>query len=141
MKRIILLLTLLVSLQGYGQIIEGVKHIEIVSEISDTMALINKYDVDKINRTYFEKNRLDSLNRINEDIIKLYEKKYLSLANITDIKDDIIKDKDLLISETKSSLEAKYEAQKEETKKMQNKKIIWQSISIAEIAIFLLIIL
>lgn len=141
MKRVILLLTLLVSLQGYGQVIEGVKHIEIVSEISDTMALINKYDVDKINRTYFEKNRLDSLNRINEDIIKLYEKKYLSLANITDIKDDIIKDKDLLISETKSSLEAKYEAQKEETKKMQNKKIIWQSISIAEIAIFLLIIL
>lgn len=124
MKKIILFFVLFVSIQGYGQVIDGVKHIEIVSEICDTMALINKNDVDKINRTYFEKNRLDSLNKINEDIIRLYEKKYLSLSNISDIKDDIIKDKDLLISETKSALDAKYEAQKEETEKIRTKKII-----------------
>ena len=35
-----------------------------------------------------------------------------------------IKDKDLLIDETKDALEAKYEDQKLETKKMKNKKLI-----------------
>lgn len=105
------------------------------------MVLLNKPDIDKINRTYFEKNKIDSLNKINEEIIKLYIQKDISLVNIIDLKDSIIKDKDQLISETKTSLEGKLEAQKQETKKMRTKKIIWQSISVAEIGIFLLLIL
>lgn len=141
MRKLILFLFLCFSLNGFAQTIQGVKHIEIVSEIQDTMVLLNKPDIDKINRTYFEKNKIDSLNHINEEIIKLYIQKDISLVNIIDLKDSIIKDKDQLISETKTSLEGKYEAQKQETKKMRTKKIIWQSISLAEIGIFLLIIL
>ena len=84
MKKLITILFLFFSILGYSQTIEGVKHIEIVSEIQDTMALLN----------------------------------------ISSLKDDIIKDKDLLIDETKDALEAKYEDQKLETKKMRNKKLI-----------------
>jgi len=105
------------------------------------MALLNKQDIDKINKIFFERDKLDSLNRANEEIIALYQTKCLYLLNTSSLKDDIIRDKDLLIDETKSSLEAKYETQKLETKKMRNKKMIWQGISIAEIAIFLIIIL
>ena len=142
MKQLILFLLLfLLVVPMYGQVIEGVKHIEIVSEIQDTMALLNKKDIDKINQVFFEREKLDSLNRTNEELISLYQAKCLSLLNISSLKDDIIKDKDLLIDETKTSLEAKYEDQKLETKKMRNKKLIWQGISIAEIAIFLIIIL
>ena len=142
MKQLILFLLLfLLVVPMYGQVIEGVKHIEIVSEIQDTMALLNKKDIDKINQVFFEKEKLDSLNRTNEELVSLYQAKCLSLLNISSLKDDIIKDKDLLIDETKTSLEAKYEDQKLETKKMRNKKLIWQGISIAEIAIFLIIIL
>lgn len=142
MKQLILFLLLfLLVVPMYGQVIEGVKHIEIVSEIQDTMALLNKKDIDKINQVFFEREKLDSLNRANEELISLYQAKCLSLLNINSLKDDIIKDKDLLINETKISLEAKYEDQKLETKKMRNKKLIWQGISIAEIAIFLIIIL
>lgn len=141
MKKLITILFLFFSILGYGQTIEGVKHIEIVSEIQDTMALLNKKDIDKINQVFFEKEKLDSLNRANEELISLYQAKCLSLLNISSLKDDIIKDKDLLIDETKDALEAKYEDQKLETKKMRNKKLIWQGISIAEIAIFLIIIL
>lgn len=142
MKQLILFLLLfLLVVPMYGQVIEGVKHIEIVSEIQDTMALLNKKDIDKINQVFFEREKLDSLNRTNEELISLYQVKCLSLLNISSLKDDIIKDKDLLIDETKTSLEAKYEDQKLETKKMRNKKLIWQGISIAEIAIFLIIIL
>lgn len=142
MKQLILFLLLfLLVVPMYGQVIEGVKHIEIVSEIQDTMALLNKKDIDKINQVFFEREKLDSLNRANEELISLYQAKCLSLLNISSLKDDIIKDKDLLIDETKDALEAKYEDQKLETKKMRNKKLIWQGISIAEIAIFLIIIL
>lgn len=125
MKQLILFLLLfLLVVPMYGQVIEGVKHIEIVSEIQDTMALLNKKDIDKINQVFFEKEKLDSLNRANEELISLYQAKCLSLLNISSLKDDIIKDKDLLIDETKDALEAKYEDQKLETKKMKNKKLI-----------------
>ena len=125
MKQLILFLLLfLLVVPMYGQVIEGVKHIEIVSEIQDTMALLNKKDIDKINQVFFEREKLDSLNRTNEELISLYQAKCLSLLNISSLKDDIIKDKDLLIDETKTSLEAKYEDQKLETKKMRNKKLI-----------------
>lgn len=142
MKQLILFLLLfLLVVPMYGQVIEGVKHIEIVSEIQDTMALLNKKDIDKINQVFFEREKLDSLNKVNEDLVMVYQAKCLQLLQISDLKDGIIKDKDLLIDETKTSLEAKYEDQKLETKKMRNKKLIWQGISIAEIAIFLIIVL
>lgn len=124
MKKLITILFLFFSLLGYSQTIEGVRHIEIVSEIQDTMALLNKKDIDKINQVFFEREKLDSLNKTNEELISLYQSKCLSLLNISSLKDDIIKDKDLLIDETKTSLEAKYEDQKLETKKMRNKKLI-----------------
>lgn len=125
MKQLILFLLLfLLVVPMYGQVIEGVKHIEIVSEIQDTMALLNKKDIDKINQVFFEREKLDSLNKVNEDLVMVYQAKCLQLLQISDLKDGIIKDKDLLIDETKDALEAKYEDQKLETKKMRNKKLI-----------------
>ena len=124
MKKLITILFLFFSILGYSQTIEGVKHIEIVSEIQDTMALLNKKDIDKINQVFFEREKLDSLNRANEELISLYQAKCLSLLNIGCLTYDIIKDKDFLIDETKDALEAKYEDQKLETKKMRNKKLI-----------------
>ena len=81
MKKLITILFLFFSILGYGQTIEGVKHIEIVSEIQDTMALLNKKDIDKINQVFFEREKLDSLNRANEELISLYQAKCLSLLN------------------------------------------------------------
>ena len=72
MKKLITILFLFFSILGYGQTIEGVKHIEIVSEIQDTMALLNKKDIDKINQVFFEREKLDSLNRANEELINLF---------------------------------------------------------------------
>lgn len=125
MKQLILFLLLfLLVVPMYGQVIERVKHIEIVSEIQDTMALLNKKDIDKINQVFFEREKLDSLNKVNEDLVMVYQAKCSQLLQISDLKDGIIKDKDFLINETKDALEAKYEDQKLETKKMRNKKLI-----------------
>jgi hypothetical protein len=74
----------------YGQFLPGVKHIEIISEIEDSMVLLNKPDVDKINKTYFEKEKLDSLNAYNENVIELLENKVY-------IQDSIIINNNLLL--------------------------------------------
>ena len=75
---------------AYGQFLPGVKHIEVVSEIQDSMVLLNKPDVDKINKMYFEKEKLDSLNVYNEKTIELLENK-------VDIQDSIIVNSALLL--------------------------------------------
>lgn len=75
MYKLVTLLLLFWSTFAYSQFLPGVKHIEVVSEIADSMVLLNKVDVDKINKTYFEKNKLDSVNFHNEQIIDLLESK------------------------------------------------------------------
>lgn len=75
MRKIITFILLFFSINVHGQFLPGVKHIEVVSEIEDSMVLLNKPDVDKINKTYFEKNKLDSLNTYNEKTISLLEQK------------------------------------------------------------------
>ena len=64
--------------KGQDDVLSKVKHIEVVSEIQDTMALINKDDINKINKVFFERNYLDSLRVVDSMIIdnstKLKEK-------------------------------------------------------------------
>ena len=75
MRRFIIFILLFCSVNMFGQFLPGVKHIEIVSELQDSMILLNKPDVDKINRMYFEKEKLDSINTYNEKIMELLEEK------------------------------------------------------------------
>lgn len=74
----------------YGQFLPGVKHIEVISEIEDSMVLLNKPDIDKINKTYFEKEKLDSLNVYNEKTIELLQDKI-------NMQDSIIVNNNLLL--------------------------------------------
>ena len=74
MYKIIAVILMFCSTFVYGQFLPGVKHIEVVSEIQDSMVLLNKPDVDKINKMYFEKEKLDSLNMLK---LSLMYKRYL----------------------------------------------------------------
>lgn len=69
MRSFITWLLLLMSISLFAQKLDQIKHIEIVSEIQDSMALINKEDIEKINKTFYEKRQLDSLTFINDSII------------------------------------------------------------------------
>lgn len=69
MKYIVLIICLLFSFNTFAQDLDSVKHIIVVTELQDTMALINKDDINKINKTFYEKNILDSLNKLNDSII------------------------------------------------------------------------
>lgn len=77
-------------LTAHCQFLPGVKHIEIVSEVQDSMVLLNKPDIDKINKTYFEKRKLDSLNVYNNKHVELLEDKI-------EIKDSIIINQELML--------------------------------------------
>ena len=68
------------------------------------MALINKQDIDKINRTYFIKNKLDSLNCLNEAIIRELNVKVAAQDSIIFNQLGIISNKDYIILEYKNEL-------------------------------------
>lgn len=111
----------------YGQFLPGVKHIEIISEIEDSMVLLNKPDVDKINKTYFEKEKLDSLNTYNEKTIELLENKI-------NIQDSIITNNNLLLKNEialnkylTKSIEDNTTQYEKYLRREKAKKICWQT--------------
>ena len=79
---------LVIILLSFSQILWGqsdslhkrVKHVEVISEIQDTMALINKDDINKINKVFYERNVLDSLRVVDSCIIENQNK----LKQLTD---------------------------------------------------------
>lgn len=87
---IISCLFLFISVVANCQFLPGVKHIEIVSDIQDSMVLLNKPDIDKINKTYFEKRKLDSLNTYLNESVDL-------LNNQVTIQDSIISNQEIII--------------------------------------------
>lgn len=138
MKKLwIILIISLFSISSYAQ------HIELISEPTDSMALISKEDIDIINNVFNERNILDSLNTINASIISNLELVRLQHLNI--IKDQkviiqndslIINRQELLLNEREKILQ-KYQ---KDIKNQKTQKTIWMSTS-GGLAIALLIIL
>ena len=126
----------------YGQFLPGVKHIEIISEIEDSMVLLNKPDVDKINKTYFEKEKLDSLNAYNKTTIELLENKI-------NIQDSIIVNNNLLLKNEiavnkylTKSIEDNTTQYEKYLRREKAKKICWQTATgIAVVGIILALVL
>lgn len=69
MRKFIIGILLLFTCSLYGQNLDEIKHIELISEVSDTMALINKEDINKINKVFYERQYTDSLLVVNDSII------------------------------------------------------------------------
>ena len=138
MKKLwIILIISLFSISSYAQ------HIELISEPTDSMALISKEDIDIINNVFNERNILDSLNIINDSIINNLELVRLQHLNI--IKDQkviiqndslIINRQELLLNEREKILQ-KYQ---KDIKNQKTQKTIWMSTS-GGLAIALLIVL
>ena len=75
MRKILLVLSLMVGFNCFAQ-----THVEYISEPTDSMALISKQDIDIINNVFKERDVLDSLHNINEQIISNLE---INFENIT----------------------------------------------------------
>lgn len=133
--RWITIILIFISLNCFSQNISQIKHLETISEITDTMALINKQDIDKINRTYFIKNKLDSLNCLNEAIIRELNVKVAAQDSIIFNQLWIISNKDYIILEYKNKHDELIANNLKQIKKEQRKSRIFKIFSASELAI------
>lgn len=133
--RWITIILIFISLNCFSQNISQIKHLEAISEITDTMALINKQDIDKINRTYFIKNKLDSLNCLNEAIIRELDAKVAAQDSIIFNQLGIISNKDHIILEHKNKHDELIANNLKQLKKEQRKSRIFKIFSASELAI------
>ena len=133
--RWITIILIFISLNCFSQNISQIKHLETISEITDTMALINKQDIDKINKTYFIKNKLDSLNCLNEAIIRELNAKVAAQDSIIFNQLGIISNKDYIILEYKNKHDELIANNLKQIKKEQRKSRIFKIFSASELAI------
>lgn len=133
--RWITIILIFISLNCFSQNISQIKHLETISEITDTMALINKQDIDKINRTYFIKNKLDSLNCLNEAIIRELNVKVAAQDSIIFNQLGIISNKDYIILEYKNKHDELIANNLKQIKREQRKSRIFKIFSASELAI------
>ena len=142
---------IVIFLLSFSQIMWGqtdsfnkIKHIEIISEIQDTMALINKNDINKINKVFYERNVLDSLRIVDSCIIEsqnklkqLTDSIVVTQINTIENQSSIIEQYESVISESNSEI---IELEKKQ-KKDKNSKIAWQSVSGTLAAVVLVLLL
>lgn len=142
MYKIIAVILMFCSTFVYGQFLPGVKHIEVVSEIQDSMVLLNKPDVDKINKMYFEKEKLDSLNVYNEKTIELLENKVYIQDSII-VNNDLLLKNEIAINEyLTKSIEDNTTQYEKYLKREKAKKVCWQTTTgIAVVGIILALVL
>lgn len=142
MRKFLIILMLLLPIFGFSQPLDSIKCIHILSEIQDTMVLLNKPDVDKINKTFHDRDQLDSLNKINEQAIEL-----LLIENV--LLDSIIANQKIIIQNNQSievnlqnEISKTEDSYKDLLKSERRKKIGWQSCTgISLIAIILILLL
>ena len=86
--------------------------------------MINKEDADKINKTYFLKNQLDTINCLNEKIISELKVKSLKQENIIKEQQEIVDNYKKIVKEQKDQNEKLIKDYDNFIKKSQRKKAI-----------------
>lgn len=138
MKKLIVFLLLFLSIIGYSQ----VRHYEYVSEIEDTMVVINKTDLDKINTAFYRVGVLDSLNIVNEIIISELNNKVKTISEIVDSQEIILKNKDEQINNIQLKNKEILSDLEGQLKRTNRKKVFWESTTgLSIIAILFLVII
>ena len=136
MRKILLALSL-IGFTSYAQ-----THIEYISEPTDSMALISKQDIDIINNVFNERNVLDSLHNINEQVISTLEITNRIQNDLLETQSLIIVNKDQIIEELEERNKNNIQCYSKELKKEKNKKISFQpTTGLSIIAIILLLLL
>ena len=137
MRKILLVLSLMVGFNCFAQ-----THVEYISEPTDSMALISKQDIDIINNVFKERDVLDSLHNINEQIISNLEINNRAQNTVLKSQATMLENKDEIIKELEMRNKNSVQYYSKELKKEKNKKISFQTLTGASvIAIILLILL
>jgi len=105
------------------------------------MALINQSDIDIINGVFSERNKLDSLNSVNEKIISELELGIQLQDSIILHQDLVVKHNEDRITQLELRNKQTEETYSKELKKEKNKKISFQATTGAAIIAIILILL
>ena len=136
MKWKIISFLLLLSINCYGQ-----KYVEIVSEIQDSMALLNQSDIDSINKIFHEHDVLDSLNTVNEQMIDILKIENAILDSILLEQRAIINNDSIIINQNKIDYDNQISSMKKEIKRESNKKLFYQGTTGISVLTIILILL
>lgn len=136
MRKILLILGLAIASNCYAQ-----KYVEYISEPADSMALISKKDIDIVNNVFNERDMLDSLHNLNEQIISALESEIMLLDSIIVTQERIIINDSVAIDELKDKNKYTVEKYSKELKKEKAKKISFQTTTGVGIIVIILILL
>lgn len=127
----------------YAQSLDSLKHVVIVTELQDSMALINNDDINIINKVFYERDLLDSLNSVNDSLIRKLDLVRINQDNIIRKQKAIIQNDSLIKIQYKLAIDDRnkiIQDNQKAIKNQKNQKVIWQSTTGA-LAIALLIVL
>lgn len=129
------------AFNGFSQSLDSIKHIELISEIQDSMALINKSDINKINQTFHELECANALNEINDSIINTLVIQTHYLDSILQNQQVIIENEKLINDQLVLDHSAEINHYEKELRQSKNKKIMWQSTTGLSLLTIILILL
>lgn len=136
MRKILVLFLSFICFSVYSQ-----THLEYISEPTDSMALINKTDIDIINNVFHERSILDSLHNLNEQIISALQQEGALKDSIIMDQNDIINNKNQIINDLEIKSDQITETYNKKLKREKNKTISFQTLTGASIITIILLIL
>ena len=141
MKRLIAIVFLFISVICSAQLPDEIKHIEIVSEVTDTMVVLNKSDLDKINTAFYMLDVSDSLNVVNEQIISTLKMTNNNLESIIERQKYVISNQETQINTINSKNKDVISDLEKQLKRANRWKVFWESTTgVSVIAVVLLAI-
>ena len=126
-----------------AQSLDSLKHVVIVTELQDSMALINNDDINTINKVFYERDLLDSLNSVNDSLIRKLDLVRVNQNNIIRKQKVIIQNDSLIKIQYQLAIDDRnkiIQDNQKAIKNQKNQKRIWQSTTGA-LAIALLVVL
>ena len=131
MKLLALILSFFLCFTGMNaQNIDSVKHMVVVTELQDSMALINNNDINIINKVFYERDILDSLNIVNDTIIRNLNLVKTKQDTIILNQQKIIQNDSLIKQEYQLSIDQQnkmIQDNKNAIKSQKTQKTIWKS--------------
>ena len=141
MKRLIAIVFLFISVICSAQLPDEIKHIEIVSEVTDTMIVLNKSDLDKINTAFYMLDVSDSLDVVNEQIISTLKMTNNNLESIIERQKYVISNQETQINTINSKNKDVISDLEKQLKRANRWKVFWESTTgVSVIAVVLLAI-
>ena len=108
MKILALIISFLICFTGLNaQSLDSLKHITIVTELQDSMALINNDDISIINKVFYERDLLDSLNSVNDSLIRKLDLVRINQDNIISKQKAVIQNDSIIKLQYKLAIDNK----------------------------------